>query len=283
MPAFGLKHYVHPIKIDALLGHADGGHRLERHPEHNGLTVADAALDTAAEIGSRAQASVFKQKGIVVLTAAHPGAGKTRADIKPLGGGQRKHGLGQSGLQFIKNRLAKAHRKIAADAGEDASGGILGRKNLTNQCLHALCRGSIGAADQLGIHIVSADVQDINLWRLNIADRAHPGDNLRAVGLAQPFFGNGPGRHPADGFPGAGPAAAAGRTDAVLALVGEIGMGGTGNPAHFAVITWPLILVVDQEHDRGSQGSAEFGARVNGHLIGLLTGSGKIALAGSPP
>ena len=57
-----------------------------------------------------------------------------------------------------------------------------------------------------------------------------------------------------------------------------IGVGGTGDLAHLAVILGPLILVVDQEHDRRSQGAAEFSPGVDGDLISFLAWGGKVAL-----
>ncbi len=101
--------------------------------------------------------------------------------------------------------------------------------------------------------------------------------------IGQDFFGDGAGGHSADGFPGAGPTAAARGADAVFGLISQVGVRRSGHVAHFPVVARTLVAVFDPQCNRGPQRKAVFHAGQDGHLIRLIAFRGQFALARAAP
>ena len=279
MTALGRKGDGIAIEIDRLLGQTDGGRRLERHRKEHRLAVGDAALHPAAVVGGRFQAAVDGHEGIVVNRALEPGAGKPRTDLEPFGGGYREHGLGQLGLELVEDRLTPAGRHLAAHAGDHAADTVLGLLGPGHQGFHFGGGGRVRAAHPVAVHRLPGDLVDVDRRRRNVADGADPGDDLDAIDLVEHLFHHGAGGHAADGFARAGAAAARSGADAVFGLIGVVGMGRPGDPAHLPVVAGPLVAVGHEKADGRAQGEAVFHARKNGHPVRLLAVGGQFALA----
>ena len=148
---------------------------------------------------------------------------------------------------------------------------------------HLLCRGFMGAAHQVDVHIVSADGFHIRRGHVHLVDGADPCDDFDAMGQTQYFICDSPGGHPPDGFPCTGAAAAAGGARAVLHLIRVVGVRRSRNPAHALVVPRPHVLVGNEQTDGGAQRPAVFHTGKNGDRIGLLAVGGQFALAWPPP
>ena len=68
--------------------------------------------------------------------------------------------------------------------------------------------------------------------------------------------------------------------DAVLLLVGEVGMRGTIDVPHLLVVLAVLVGVADEEADGRARRSAFEDAAQQLHLVGFLAGRSEMALAG---
>ncbi len=101
-----------------ILRSRDGGGGFESDAEDDGLTIADAALNAAGEIRGGADLAVDDAEGVVVLGAAELAAREAGADFKALRGREAEHGLGEIGVEFVKDRLAEPARAAAHDALE---------------------------------------------------------------------------------------------------------------------------------------------------------------------
>src|SRR5699024_3774355 len=126
-----------------------------------------------------------------------------------------------------------------------------------------LARDALCEAQERGVR---AHRLAIILKELDAADRRDEGDDLNAVRGAEPLIRDGSGGDTGDGLTGAGAAATRRGLDAVLLEVGPVGVGGAWEDVDggVAVVARALVLVGDGEEDRGAEGAAELGARVDG-------------------
>src|SRR5262245_11281168 len=107
--------------VDRALLVEDGGGRLERHPEVDGLAVGDPTLDAAGPVGPGADAVAGHVELVVVLTPGEVRPGEPRADLEALAGGQAQHAPGEVRLQPIEDRLPPARRTAAHGAAHHAA------------------------------------------------------------------------------------------------------------------------------------------------------------------
>lgn len=290
---------------------ANGRGGLEGNAEEDGHAVGDAALDAAGVVGLGDEARAGdaqlafggghellggRGEGVVVLGAVHLGAQEAGADLEALDGGDGHHGVAQGGLELVKGRLAQAGRGVADDAGDGASGAVLLFLELGDAVLHAAPSFLVGAshrqelvdvgageglgeAEEAGVGAHGVSVAE----ELDGADGGDKGDNLDAVGLAQPLLGDGAGGHTGNGLARTAAAAAGGGLDAVLFEVGPVGMAGTGVEVDglVAVVLGALVLVGDGEEDWGAESEAVFGAGVDGDAVLFVSGRGDGGLAGA--
>ena len=111
-------------------------------------------------------------------------------------------------------------------------------------------------------------------------DRADIGDRLVArVQGADDFPGDDAGGDATDGLARGGAAPAFPVPDAILGLVGEIGMRGTEHGLHLGVGRGAGILVVDGDQDGGAKCLAVEDAGEDAAFVLLLTGGDDVALA----
>ena len=103
------------------------------------------------------------------------------------------------------------------------------------------------------------------------------------MGLGQQLFGNSAGCHAADGFAGRGAATSATGLNAVLGLVGRIGMGRPKGDLHLLVVAGALVLVAHHHGNRGAQGDAIEQATEDLDLVVFLARCRDPALPGFAP
>ena len=106
------------------------------------------------------------------------------------------------------------------------------------------------------------------------------GQDFDAEPFAQEFFGDGAGGDAADGFAGAGAPAALPVADAVLGVVGVVGVRGAELGFHFGVGLGPGVLVFDPQADRRAEGLALERAGEDLHRVGFLARRDDFGLAG---
>ena len=98
------------------------------------------------------------------------------------------------------------------------------------------------------------------------------------MGLGQQLFGNGSSRHAANCFAGRGASTTTAGLNAVLRLVGGIGMGGPKGHLHLLVIAGPLVFVAHQHGDRCAQGDPIEQTAEDFNLVVFLARGGDFAL-----
>lgn len=296
MTALGGQHaFTTGVVARSSLVLADGGRGLKRSAEEDGHAVGDAALDAARVVGLCGQLRAGDSpllgggvgvgggdKGVVVAGAVHLGAEEAGANLEALDGGDGHDGVAEQGLELVKAGLAQARRGVADDAGDGAAGAVVCVAEGRDALLHALARLLVRAADgeeavdlvagegvgeaekgRVGAHGVGVAKQ------LDVAHGRDKGDNLDAVGLAQPLFGHGAGGDAGNRLAGGAAAAARGGLGAVLFQVGPVGVRRARVEVNrlVAVVLGPLVLVGHGEQDGRAEGAAKLGARVNRHLV----------------
>lgn len=222
-----------------------------------------------------------------------------RTNLEPFGGGDGEHGVREHGLQLVEARFAEPRGGVLDDAGYGAADAVGAVAEGGDQVLHAARGGLVGAAHgQVGVDGLAGDglqqLEEVGVRRgrrvlgggreqVLLADAAHEGDNLDAVGQLEVFLGDGAGGDAADGLAGAAPAAARGGLDAVLFEVGPVGVGGAGVHVHggVAVVLGALVLVEDEHADGGAEGEAGLGAGLDLYAVLLVARGRDGGLAGA--
>ena len=212
-----------------------------------------------------------------MLAALQQGAGKPGADFKALGRRQRHHGFGEVGFQLVKDWRAHPDGRIAHDALDHPPAGVAFPANGLNALDHLLGDRLVRAAHNVRFHGFEAHPSGIHVG-FDGVNAAYPGDHLGAVGLGQQLFGNGASGHAANRLAGGGASTPTAGLDAVLRLVGGIGMGGPKGHLHLLVIAGPLVLVAHHHGDRGSQGDPIEQTAEDFNLVGFLARGGDFAL-----
>ena len=140
----------------------------------------------------------------------------------------------------------------------------------------------VGAADNSCVDVRAGDNVAVCRCRVNFTDTADPGDDIDVELFLQNYVRHGPRGNRTDCFPGTGPPPAGRCPDAIFHLVGIVGMRGTGDVAHIAVIFRAMILVGHLQGDGCTQSFAIFGAGQDDDLIGFLAVCRYSALARPP-
>ena len=169
--------------------------------------------------------------------------------------GSDSSALRQVGLELVEDRLAQPGGTPTATSSQMPP--IESWSLRTSSIRAIICAAAAGSGQR---HRVGLDLLQRHLRRVgnvgdDVADLLDVAEDADAV-LGQQFLGDGPGRHPADGFARAGAAAAAIVAEAVLGVEGEIGMAGTILVLDVAVILAALVGVAKQNADRGAVGLA---------------------------
>ena len=112
------------------------------------------------------------------------GGVESGTDLKPLGRGQREHGLGKFGIKLVEDRFAQAGRDIAANTGDDAAHRILVAKGAHDLLFHVGGLAGNRTADRRAINLFAGNGFHVDLARFeeHVADLADPGDDLDAAG-----------------------------------------------------------------------------------------------------
>jgi hypothetical protein len=124
MPPLGLQRALLPIKHRRRLRLANRRGRLERHAEVHGRPVRDPALDAAGVVRRRHQPRRVRRvpdKGVVVPRPGDRRAREARADLEPLGRGDREHRVREQRLELVERGLPEPGGQVADDAGDDAA------------------------------------------------------------------------------------------------------------------------------------------------------------------
>lgn len=273
-----------------LLG--NGGRGLEGNVEVNVLSVGDSALDSAGKVGSGSEParSHVLVEHVVVLGARHGGAGKARTKLETLGGGDGHHGMGQGGLELVETGLSEANGAVSNHAGDNTANRVVGVSVLLDNLDHLLTQSQIGTSHGAGgVDTFSGDALKGADPLLvgggsvhgHIANLRNKGDNLNVVDGSQVLVGDGAGSHSANGLSGRRSASARRSLDAVLLLVGVVGMGGSRVVVHLRVVMGSLVLVLNQHSDGSTQSLAVLGSALNSNSVSLVSRSGESRLSGS--
>ena len=262
-----------------LLVH-DGGDGFEGDAEVDGFAVGDAALDAAGAVAGGEDAAVFGADGVVVLEAGEADAIKAGADVEALGGGEAEHGFGEVGLEAVEDGFAPADGDFAGEAVDDAADAVAGGTGFLDAGDHAGGGFGVGAANGVGLDLGEGDVFEVDLGG-DVLDLGDAGEDFDAEALAEDFFGDGTSGNAADGFAGAGAAAALPVAESVFGLVGVVGVGGAELGGHLGIGFGAHVLVFHPHGDGGAKGFAFEGAGEDLDGVGFLAGGDDAGLAGA--
>ena len=254
----------------------EGGNGLEGHAEDDVVAVADAALDAAAVVGGGGKA---RQEGIVLLRTAQGSTGKAEAVLKTFDGVDGEHGVGKGGVEFVEGGSAPARRATGDEAFDDAAHGVAFAFDLEDELRHALGRRGVGTTHVVAVDLVEGELvvvffkDDVTYLPRPCGD-AHPE-------LSQEDLCKRPAHHTAHGFAGRTTPAAAMVANAVFALVGEIGVGGSEDVAQVVVVRGVVLGVAHEKSDGGAGGASFKDAGEEFDLIGFAAWGGEAALSRS--
>mmetsp|Transcript_29832 Transcript_29832/g.62541 ORF Transcript_29832/g.62541 Transcript_29832/m.62541 type:complete len:448 (-) Transcript_29832:12-1355(-) len=274
VPALSLQHGIGPHEVRRRLRLSNGGGGLEGDAQHDGHAVADAALHAAAVVGGGEHAAVgLDAEHVVVGGAAHAGAGEARPDLEALGRRDRQHRVPQHRLELVEARLAEPDGHVAQHHAHHAPHRVLLLARLLDAVDHLVRRLEMRAAHHVGVHLLAGDGVHVGvlLRALDVPHGADPGDDFDAVLLLEPLLRDGARRHAPDGLARARAPTAARRPEAVLHLIGEVGVGGPRHLAHFAVVVRPHVFVSDKEADWRAKSDSLFGSGQDGDRIFLIS------------
>ena len=188
--------------VDSLLGLLYAGGSFEGGTEDEGKPCGDATKGPPSMVGACCDISlVIGDEGIVVRRPLHVGAGKTRADLNPLRGGECHHSLGEGGFKFFVNGGAESDGKMVYMAFDNTSEGISLFFCLYEGCHHLLARQSIGAGDRVRLQRLTVDLIDCD-----ITDSVDIGDKSDVV-IGEDLFRHGTNSYAADSLSGGGASA----------------------------------------------------------------------------
>ena len=262
------------VDIDRRLFAQEGGNGLEGHAEDDVVAVADAALDAAAVVGGGGEA---RQESIVLLRTAKGRTRKTEAVLKTFDGVDGEHGVGKGGVEFVESGRAPARRAAGDEAFDDAAHGVAFAFDLEDELRHALGRRGVGTTHVVAVDLVEGEVAVVFVEH-NGTYLPRPGGDAHPE-LSQEDLCKRPAHHTAHGFAGRTTPAAAMVANAVFALVGEIGVGGSEDVAQVVVVRGVVLGVAHEKSDGGAGGAAFKDAGEEFDLIGFAAWGGEAALS----
>ena len=269
------------VTVHGGAGLKDRCHGLESDAKQDVFAVADAALDAAASVGGGADSVTAIDELVVVLGAAHQRAAQSGAQFEGFRRGEGPHGLGEVGVEAVKDRFAPARRHAAGHEHDGAPDRVAGLFHVRDAVRHAGGRLGMWAPHGVGVDLVTA-VKGRRQGHADVLDALDVGADLDAEG-GEDLACDRTGHHARDRFPCRSPAAAADIAEPVFGLVREVRMGGTERVFQVIVVGRAGGRVGDREPDGRACGdrSAFVLDRAGQplHLVGFLAGRGQGRLA----
>ncbi len=281
MATVGGQGYIIALIVSAVLGRHDGGGGLEGHTGGDRHAIADATLDAAGAVAGGDQAPILPAEGIVVAGAGGlHGPSETGPDLAALAGRQAEKGPGQGGVELGEDRIAQARRQTVDDQFQPAAQTVSLLGSGQDGRLHGGGGLGVWTAGRMAVDPGPIQVGRDGMGR-DVMDPGDPGDDAQVrQALAQDLFGHRPGCHPADGLASRGPPATLPGPQAVLGIVGEVGVAGAVDVVPVLVATGTLVAIADHQGQGGAQGPAILAqARQDLDGVGLLARGGQGALA----
>ena len=245
--------------VDRTAFQADAGGRLDRHADQDVLPGGDAADHATGVVGEEAIGTQF----VAMLAAALGDAGKAGADLHTLHRIDAHHGVGDVGVQPVIHRLAPTHRHTAGHHVDARADGVARLAQLVHVGFQLRHDAGIGH-EEGAVELVPGD--EGNLDR---AELGHPAADDDAVALLQPLARDGAGGDAYRGLARRRAPAATMVADAVFLPVGVVGVPRAEGLGDVAVVLAALILVADQQRDRGAGSTAFEHPGKDLHLVRL--------------
>ena len=278
-----LEHGRVAVAVDRLLRAHDRRGRLERDAHRHRLAVRDPALDAAAS-GSCACRSRRRRLRTnrslcslpVIRVPANPDA-----DLDALDRRDRHHRLREVGVELVEHRLAPAGRHAARDRAHHAADRVAVLARLLDALDHRGRRRRVGAAHVVGVDVAARHAVAVDRRR-DPGDLVDPRDDLDAARREQLLRDRARG-DPPRGLARARAAAAGDRANAVLRVVGVVGVARPVRARDRVVVLAARVGVADQHRDRRAERDAVEHARQDLDLVVLLALADDAALPGAPP
>ena len=234
-------------------------------------------------VGGARPAVAAGDERVVVLAAGQARAGEAAADLEALRRRQRQHRPGEVGLELVEDRLAEPGRHAARDALDDAAERVAVAAR-ARRCAPPCARprpdrGSASASPRPSASVTVAGVD----LRLDVVHLAHPREHLDAGDVGEQLARDRAGRDAADRLARARAAAALPVADAVLRLVGVVGVRRPVDVLHVLVGRRARVLVAHEQRDRRAERAALEHARQDLDAVRLLARRGEAALTGPAP
>ena len=246
--------------------------------DNDRLAGGDAAEHAAGIVAEKARCLALHADLIAALVPAHGSGGETGADLDALDRVDADHGGGEIGIDLAVDRCTQPRRhavRLHLDNSTEGGAGLAGRIECRLPVGHRL---RIGAEEGVARGLLPVPALAVDADPADLNDRT-PDRHPRAQNLLRDCAGG----HAHRRLPRAGPPAAPVIADAVLRVVGEIGVAWAVRLLERAVVAAPRILVLDHERDGRAGGLALEDAGEDAHGVGLAPLRDEAGGAGPPP
>src|SRR5580658_6198854 len=272
MPA-GRHHFDRIARnIDGSDGQLDAGGGFERQVRDDVLTGGDAAENPPGVVAAK---SAGRQL-VAMLAAALARGTHAGADLHGLHRVDAHERVGDVRIQAVEHRFAEARRRAARNHRDARPDRIAGAADPPDQLLELGDARRVRTEERVVIRGRRIDRLDLEVPDLaQVAVDAH----AEAPGEVAPRDRSG--RYAHDRLARAGASAAAMIAQAVLLLVGVVGVSGTEAVAQLVVVARARVGILDDESDRRAGGAPLEHAREDAHLIGLAPLADEVRGAGA--
>lgn len=271
--AFGDDVHRVAVDVDRTARGGDAGSRLQCQVSNDRLARRNATQDAAGVVAEEA----FRGQLVTVFGTTLGNAGEAGADFHALDRVDAHQRVGQLCVQTVEDRFAQTRHHAFGHHGDFGSHRILVPAQLVHVSLELRYLVRVGAEESVLLHRFPGLERDFDRAQL-----AHVATHGNALG-GQVLLGNGTGSHAHGGFAGRTAATTAVVADAVLVMVGVVGVGRAEQVLDGRVVLGLLVSVANQQADRAARGTAFEHAREDFHLVGFLTLRGVPAGAGLAP
>mmetsp|Transcript_6956 Transcript_6956/g.16595 ORF Transcript_6956/g.16595 Transcript_6956/m.16595 type:complete len:360 (+) Transcript_6956:219-1298(+) len=260
---------------------------FECYMNNNVLSITDTALYASRSVcsGSSSPGLGINIKFVVVILACKESTSKAIARLESLGGGDRHAGLGKVCLELVKHRRTNTGWNVPRHASNNPPDGVAALPNLINPFQHFLGGSLIRTANNVGIDLLHGKSGIIDIGSFDILNLGHICKNFDAIVLVKDLPRHGTSSDATDCLTGGTTSSSSDGTNAILGIVGSIGMRWTIRYLHIIVeVIARSLVLIPNKHANGSADGDAIGRHPAQDFdgIGLISWGGDSALTRTP-
>ena len=247
---------------------------LERNTDQQILPRGNAAQRSAGMVGEK----TVGRDLVPVLRALEHHAGEAGTNLDALDRVDTHHRMGDVGVDAIEDGFTQTGRHAACHHGHARANRFTFLAQRIHVLLHLRHHRRVRAKEGIVIDLVP-----IKIYRLQRAELGQVAAHLDAATAGQVFLGDAARGHAHCGFTRGGTPATAVIPNTVLLLVGIVGVPRAEKILDVTIILGTLVLVVNDQANRGSRGNTFEGTGKDLHRVILAPLRGMPRLAGFTP